>query len=118
MTRRTDRVEDLLRSELSDLFLRRVGDPRVRLTTVSHVTVTPDLRRAVVRLSVLGDEDERESCLEAAQRASGFLKAQLARRLRHMRMVPDLVFELDRGAEHSARISQLLDSLGDHDESA
>ena len=44
MTRRTDRVEDLLRAELAQLLLRDVNDPRVRLATVSEVTVTSDLR--------------------------------------------------------------------------
>lgn len=116
MSRRTDRVEDLLRAELSQLILREVRDPRARLTTVSHVNVSPDLRRARVELSVLGGDEEREEALVALRRAAGFLRGRLAKRLRSLKTMPELEFVLDRGAEHSQRISELLESLGVSDE--
>jgi len=118
MSRRTDRVEDLLRAELSDLILRRVNDPRVRLATVNSVEVSPDLRRARVQLSALGSDEDRQACLEGLQHASGFLRSQLARGLRHMKAIPELHFELDSGAEYSQHISSILDSLDIHDESS
>ncbi len=71
MSRRTLRVEDTLRSEISELILHRLGDPRVRLTTVSAVDVSPDLRRAVVRISVLGGERERQESLGALRMRLG-----------------------------------------------
>ncbi len=117
MSRRTQRVGELLQSELSQLLLRSVQDPRVRMTSVAAVDVSPDLRRAVVRISVL-DESQRQESLEALRHAAGFLRRQLAQRLRHMRAMPELIFELDRGAEHSQRISDLLERLHDHDKSA
>jgi ribosome-binding factor A len=117
VSRRTDRVEDLLRAELSDLLLREVQDPRVSLTSVVAVNVSPDLRRALVRVSVLGEEEHRLESLKGLQHAKGFLRSQLAHRLR-LRVVPELVFELDRGAEHSQRITDLLESLNEHDEGA
>ena len=46
MSRRTDRVNDVLRAAPSDLLLREVHDPRVKLASVTEVDVTPDLRRA------------------------------------------------------------------------
>ncbi len=118
MSRRTHRVEDLLRSELSQLLLRQVGDPRVRMTTVSAVEVSPDLKRALVRVSVVGEEATRKQALEGVRHARGFLRSQLARRLRGMRTIPDLIFELDRGAEHSQRISELLENLEENDETS
>ena len=117
MSRRTQRVGELLQSELSQLLLRSVQDPRVRTASIAAVDVSPDLRRAVVRVSVL-DESQREECLEALRHAAGFLRHQLAHRLRHMRVMPELNFELDRGAEHSQRISDLLERLHEHDKSA
>lgn len=118
MSRRTDRVEDLLRSELSDLILRRVSDPRVRLASVNSIEVTPDLRNARVLLSVLGSDDQRQACLEGLRHARGFLRSQLARGLKHMKAIPELHFELDSGAEYSQHISSILDSLEIHDESS
>ena len=117
MSRRTQRVGELLQAELSQLLLRSVQDPRVRTASIAAVDVSPDLRRAVVRVSVL-DESQREDCLAALRHAAGFLRHQLAHRLRHMRVMPELIFELDRGAEHSQRISDLLERLHEHDKSA
>lgn len=110
MSRRTQRVGDLLRTELNDLLRRRLKDPRVRLATISQVTVTADLQRARVSVSVLGEEDERLGCVEALNHARGFLRSSLASRVR-LRVTPELHFELDRGAEHSERISTLLEEL-------
>ena len=117
MTRRTQRVGELLQAEISQLLLRNVQDPRVRMVSVAAVDVSPDLRRAVVRVSVL-DEEKREESLAALRHAAGFLRRQLAHRLRRMRVTPELIFEIDRGPEHSQRISDLLEHLHDHDQSA
>ena len=117
MTRRTDRVSDLLRAELSDLILREIKDPRIKLVSLTEVDVTSDLRRAVVRVSALGDDAQREAAVEALRHARGFLRTELSHRLR-TRVTPELIFELDRGAEHSQKISDLLESLNGRDESS
>lgn len=117
MSRRTDRVSDLLRAELAELLLREVHDPRVKLATVTAVDVSPDLRRAVVRISALGEDQQRQETIAGLRHARGFLRTELAHRLR-LRATPELVFELDRGAEHSQQISDLLESLHGRDESS
>ena len=117
MSRRTDRVADVLRAELSSLLLRDVHDPRVKMASVTEVDVSPDLRRAVVKVSVLGDDEQRQETIEGLRHARGFLRTELAHRLR-LRATPELVFELDRGAEHSQQISDLLESLHGRDESS
>jgi len=117
MSRRTDRVSDVLRAELSDLLLRDVHDPRVKLASVTEVDVTTDLKRAIVKVSVLGDDQQREEAIEGLRHARGFLRTELSHRLR-TRVTPELVFELDRGAEHSQKISDLLESLHGRDESS
>jgi ribosome-binding factor A len=118
MSRRTGRVGDQIRAELSDLLLRHVQDPRVRLASVTDVEVSPDLRRAAVKVSVLGEEEQRLETIEALRHARGYLRTELAHRMR-TRVTPELVFELDRGAEYSQRISEILESLDDgRDESS
>ena len=111
MTQRTDRVSDLLRAELASIIQLEMRDPRVRLTTVSGVTISRDLAHAEVRISALeAEEDKRLEVLEALENAKGFLRSKLAKRVR-LRVVPELVFKLDRGAEHSQRISKILEEL-------
>jgi ribosome-binding factor A len=117
VSRRTHRVGDLLRAEISDLLLREVHDPRIKLVSLVDVDVSPDLHRALVKVSALGSEEERTAAIEALRHARGFLRSELARRLR-LRVTPELVFELDRGAEHSRTISDLLESLHGRDESS
>lgn len=116
MTRRTDRIEDLLRQEISELIRRDLGDPRTHRAVISSVEVTPNLARARFQVSVIGTEEERHETVEALQHASGFLRKRLASRLR-LRAVPELYFLLDRGPEHSARIAELLETLHDDEQS-
>jgi ribosome-binding factor A len=115
VSRRQDRVADLLRTQLSQILLRDLEDPRVRLASVTTVDISPDLRHARVGISILGDDSERQEGIRALTRARGFLRRRLAGELRSLRAIPDLEFELDRGAEYSQHISDLLDQLDDSD---
>lgn len=115
MSRRTQRVEDLLRTEISQIILRRIQDPRVRMASVSEIDVSPDLKRAVVQVSIIGTDEEREASIEALRHAQGFIRSCLAKDLRRMRSIPELIFKLDRGPEHSQRISDLLEKLHDQE---
>lgn len=110
MSRRTERVAETLRAALSSIIQSDVRDPRVSLASVSTVLVSRDLGHARVLVSVLGEDEARTACIEALQRAKGFVRSQLARRV-HLRTVPELVFELDRGAEHSQHMNDLLEKL-------
>ena len=111
MIRRADRVADSIRTELAEILRRDMRDPRVALASISRIRLSGDLSHAVIGVSVLGDDEAaREGAVEALDRAKGFLRSQLARRMR-LRVVPSLVFELDRGAEHSQNISDLLETL-------
>ncbi len=114
-SRRSDRVADLVRAELSRLIIQEMADPRTELASVAHVEVSADLRHAKVHVSVLGEEG-RDEAVRALQGARGFLRSRLASTLQ-LKHTPDLEFDLDRGAEHSQRISDLLESLHVDDES-
>lgn len=109
MSRRTERVNDLLREELSDLLLREIKDPRVAqgLVSITEVQVSPDLRHAIVYISHLGQEAERAGVLEGLQHAARFLRNELVHRLK-MRTVPEIVFRFDPSIERGARLASLI----------
>lgn len=115
MKGRTARVEDLLRSELARILQREVRDPRLGMVTVSYLRVSGDLSHAEVGISALGTETERDASVRTLERAQGYVRSQLARTTR-LKRVPELSFKLDRGAEHSQRISKILEDLDDDDE--
>ena len=119
MSRRTSRVSELLRKEISDLVQRDLKDPRLDGTFVSitEVKVSPDLRTADVFVSHLGSTEERDDALAGLQSAIPFLERELRRRLR-MRRTPSLRFQFDPSIERGARLASTIADLardrGDH----
>lgn len=108
MTRRTERINDLLREEISDLLLRQVKDPRVGgLVTITEVDVSPDLRVAKVFVSVMGTDEEKASTFRALAAAAHFIQRELRRRLT-IRRTPELTFLADASLERGAHILDLL----------
>lgn len=103
MSVRTDRVNSTLRRALQDAIARGINDPRVRgLITVTSVEVSPDLRTAIVRVSVL-PESAQDLTLHGLSSASGMLRRQIGESVR-MRRVPDLTFQLDDSLKRQARV--------------
>lgn len=109
-SRRPEQVAETLRQVITDALAREVRDPRVGFVTVTGVIATNDLSHARVMVSVPGDEADKSRALEGLQSAAGFLRTRAARALT-TRSVPELHFELDRGLEHAARISELLNDI-------
>lgn len=108
MTRRTVRVNELLREEISDLLQREVKDPRLGegLITVTEVQVSPDLRHATVFISYLG-EGEQAKVLAGLAAAAPFLHRELVHRLT-IRRVPEFTFRFDPSIERGARLASLI----------
>ncbi|HET7229998.1 MAG TPA: 30S ribosome-binding factor RbfA [Longimicrobium sp.] len=105
--RRTDRLNEQLRQEITLLLRGEVRDPRVALATVTAVQTSPELDHAKVYFTTLGDEDEREEVLAGLRSAAAFLRRELGKRL-HIRRVPELHFAVDRVMEEAQRIERLL----------
>jgi len=107
-TPRRERVAEQLREEISAIMLREMKDPRVRLASISRVTVSADLRDARVMVSAVGEDRERHAVVDAMRHAEGFVRAQLGDRLENLRTIPHLRFELDESIAYSVRISAML----------
>jgi ribosome-binding factor A len=109
--KRLDRLNQLLREEISQLIQRELKDPRLGFVTVTEVDLAPDLRSAKVFVSVLGDQTQWSASLAALVHARGFIRHWLREHL-DLRVTPELIFRPDRSLEHAARIQQLLRELG------
>jgi ribosome-binding factor A len=105
--KRTDRINEQLRQEVSLLIRDEVRDPRIGMVTITAVKASPELDHARVYLTVLGDETEERETLEGLRKAAPFIRGQLGRRL-HMRRIPELHFEIDRVMAEASRIESLL----------
>lgn len=107
MTARTDRIDALLRQEISEVLSREVQDPRIGFSTVTDVETSPDLGHARVWISIIGSEAERAKALRALQRAMPFIRRRLGERLR-LKRIPEFSVRADPTVERGTRVLQVL----------
>ena len=101
------RLADGLRDELSAMLEGELGDPRIGLASVTEVLLAPDGKSARVYVAVAGDDAEADRTLEGLRAAKGYIRCEVGVRL-SMARPPELVFQIDRSQEYSARIEELL----------
>lgn len=112
--KRTERVASLLKMELSNLILERIKDPRMGFVTVTHAKITPDLKSAVVFVSIMGDKKKKEESIKVLERAAGFLQHEVGVALQ-MRYTPKLQFELDDSLDKDFEIGQVIRKIEEKD---
>ena len=106
-SKRPERVADRLLEEIAELLAREVNDPRIVPITLTAVKVSKDLRHARVYFSPLEKGGNESELLNGLRRATGFIRAKVAKRL-NLRYVPEIEFLYDEAAAHAERIEQLL----------
>jgi ribosome-binding factor A len=107
VSRRAERLAGEIRDEVARMIASDLKDPRLGFVTVTRVDLTADLRYARVYVGVLGEEAEGSTSLGVLQRASGFVRREIGRRLR-VRFAPEIDFRYDRGLEATDRVARLL----------
>lgn len=107
---RTARVAEQMKKEIAELIRAELKDPRIGFATVTRVEVAGDLQHAKVFVSVYGDSSEKQQTFEALERATGFIRGEVSRRLR-LRVAPALAFRLDESSEYSAHIETVIREL-------
>jgi len=105
---RPQRLGDLIQREVSELIRLELRDPRVGMLTITAVDVSPDLSNAKIFFTLL-EKEKLEDTLHGLKRSAGFLRSQLARRIK-MYTTPELRFEYDESVERGDRISRLIDA--------
>jgi ribosome-binding factor A len=107
---RPDRVAEEFREILAE-EIPRLKDPRVGFVTVTRVEVSPDLRRATVYYTVLGQDRDHKATRAGLRSARSHLRGVLGHQVR-MKFTPDLEFEEDVGLAQVERVSELLREIG------
>ena len=106
---RAHKLADQIQRELADLLARELRDPRVGMVTITSVDVSPDFSHAKVFFTLL-ERQRLEEVTAGLRRAAGFLRAQLARRIK-LYTTPELRFEYDESVERGDHLSRLIDSV-------
>ena len=102
-----ERLGEALREEIETILEGELGDPRIGLVNVSSVILATDGKSARVMVNVEGDDAEAGRAMEGLSSAVGFVRREVGARLQ-LRRPPELVFVLDRSAQFSSRIEELL----------
>ena len=109
--RRVERVNGLLRQEISNLVASQVNDPRLNgIITITQVRTAPDLRNARVYVSVMGRESVRQEALAGIQSSASYLRRELRNRV-SLRYIPFLRFVLDDAMIEADRLMRIIDDL-------
>jgi len=112
MAHRIERVNNLIRQEISELLQRQVKDPRLgSFVVITEVSTSSDLRYAKVFVSCIDSKEDKQEILSVLASASGFFRNELGRRLR-LRRIPELSFKWDDSIERGVRLLELIDKVG------
>jgi len=111
---RADRVGELIQQVLSEILTRSIRDPRLKMTTITGVKMSKDLRNAKVYFAVSGGPKKVDGALLGFNSAMGYIKRVLAAEL-DLRYMPELKFFYDNSFDYGAHIDALLKSLDTED---
>ena len=107
---RSDRVGGLIQQAVSEILRRSISDPRLEMTTISAVRMSPDLKVAKIYYTVPAGKKSRDEVAEGFKNATGFIKRSLASRV-NLKYMPELKFFLDKSFDYGSHIDKLLASL-------
>ncbi len=104
---RIEKLQELIKQEMSKMLLKELKDPRIGFVTVTDVEMTGDLREAKIYVSVMGGEEQVKSSLEGLNSALGFVRREIGQRIR-LRFTPEISFALDTSLDYGDHIQKLL----------
>lgn len=105
---RNERIAAAILREVAQVLAKDIKDPRVSLSTVTEVQVSPDLRNATIFVSFLVDDEAKvKEAMQALDKAKGFVRSTLAARLK-MRYMPNIHFRFDNLIKDSMRLDALI----------
>ncbi len=113
MSYRIDKVEQLIKEEISLIFLHKLSETDLGFVTITNVRVSPDLKIAKIYLSVL-EKEKRELVLDKIDLKKGFIRSELAHRIR-MKFIPELKFFLDDTLDYVEKIEGLIKKIHEND---
>ena len=106
---RSDRVSGLIQQVLSEILKRDIGDPRLKMATVTEVEVSRDLKLARIYFTTSGDKQKKDAAINGFNSARGFIKRTLAHEI-DLKYMPDIKFFYDDSLEYGTHIDELIKS--------
>jgi len=114
--KRAARVADLIQIEIADILHKEIKDPRIGSLTITDVSLSDDLRVAKIYFVEMAQDVCDEKIQEGLERAKGFIRKELGRRLQ-LRYIPEVIFRPDHSFAYGSRIDRILAELKKEDSS-
>lgn len=111
---RSEKVQELIKQEVSQIILRELKDPRIGFVTVTQVDITGDLRSAKIYVSLMGSEEQIKDCWTGLQNSLGYIRREIGKRIR-LRCTPEISFQLDKSLDYSVHIQELLAKIKENE---
>ena len=104
---RIEKLQELIKQEVSKMLLYDIKDPRIGFVTVTDVEMTGDLREAKIFVSIMGNDEQIKDTMEGLQSALGFVRREIGKRIR-LRFTPEISFAPDKSLDYSEHIQKIL----------
>jgi ribosome-binding factor A len=112
-TKRSDKVGDLLKKEISLIISSEIKDPRLQNINITAVKVSDDIGIATVFYTIIGESIQKtQSNIDSKilEKLSGMIRSNLAKKIK-IRRIPKIKFRFDESIEYSENIEKLLKNL-------
>lgn len=115
---RIQRIQSVMKDELSLLINQELKDPRIPSIAVTKVELTRDAKQATVFISLISLDQTRsdpqlmEECLNGLDRAKGYIKKSISKTMQ-LRFMPEFIFREDKGLENTLRVHELLKQISE-----
>lgn len=114
MSYRIDKVEHLIKEEISLIFLHKLSNMDLGFVTITNVRVSPDLKTAKIYLSVF-EKEKRDLVLDKIENKKGYIRTELAHRIR-IKFIPELRFFIDDTLDYVEKIEGLIKKIHEDDD--
>lgn len=105
--KRSQRVGEVLRHEISQIITQELKDPLIGITTITAIKLTEDLKLAKIYVSILGSKEIREKGLQGLERAKSWIRSELGHRI-DLKFIPELKFFYDETLDYAQNIEALI----------
>lgn len=114
---RSKKISEEIKKIVSHIMMFEIKDPRVsKLSSVTHVEVTNDLRYATIYISVFDPKHNVETHIDGLNSAKGFIRKEIGKQIK-LHYTPEPIFKPDHSIEHGMHINEILSGLDiKHDE--
>ena len=104
---RIEKIQELMKQEISQIVLQELKDPRIGFVTITQVEITRDLSSAKVYVSIMGNDKQIEDCWAGLSSSLGYIRREVCQRIR-LRVTPELKLVMDKSLDYSDHIQKLL----------